>query len=413
MISRERVLTSLAHREPDRVAIDVGSNRSSGIMAIAYNHLKEHLGMPHGRTFVYDLVQQLAEPEQWFLDRFHVDVVDLGRAFTRPETLTSFLLPDGSPAQVPSWFRLEHGTDGLAYRDRLGRVVARMPKSSLYFDQTIWPLTSPDALDSEESLPEAMSQVIWGALPTSPLDQPLTGERFDEIAVVARTLLETTEYAITLPVGCNLFEWCQWLFGMENLYIYAAAEKAKLGRFLDRLVDLHLETVVPLLSRLKGLVHILVVGDDLGAQNGPQISPRTYRELFLPRHKRLYRAIKQASGARILLHSCGGIYELIPDLIEAGVDILNPVQTSARGMDPARLKREFGRDLVFWGGGCDTQQILPYGTPQQVRDEVRRKLDVFMPGGGFIWNQVHNIMADIPPENIVAMLDAAYEFGQY
>jgi uroporphyrinogen decarboxylase len=191
------------------------------------------------------------------------------------------------------------------------------------------------------------------------------------------------------------------------------SEKRKLARFLDCLTEVHIEKLSRLLPHLRGWVQILVVGDDLGMQSGPQMSRDMYRELFLPRHKRIYRYAKEQSGAHIFLHCCGGVYQLIPDLIEAGVEILNPVQTSARHMEPERLKREFGRDLTFWGGGCDTQHVLAYGTPEEVRKDVRRRLETFMPGGGYVWNQVHNVMADVPPENVVAMLDAAYEFGRY
>jgi len=414
MNSRERVLAAIDHKEPDRVPIDQGSNRSSGIMAIAYNRLKAFLGVAGGGTFVYDMVQQLAEPEPWYLDRFHVDAVDLGRAFTSPARLQPWVLPDGSPALAPHWFQAERQPDGgLLYRSPAGRVIARMPQGSLYLDQAYWPLLGPDGLESTEPLAEAMAQVMWGAVGAAPFDEPLTDARLDEIAAAAKRLYETTDYCLTLPVGCNLFEWCQWLFGMENLYVYLATEKQKLARFLDRLTELHLETLQRLLPRVRGYVQVLVVGDDLGMQMGPKISPAMYRELFLPRHQRIYRFAREASGAHILLHSCGAIYELIPSLIEAGVEILNPVQTSTRHMEPERLKREFGRDITFWGGGCDTQQVLAYGTPAQVRDDVRRRLDIFMPGGGFIWNQIHNIMANVPPENIVAMLDAAYEFGAY
>ncbi|HEY63828.1 MAG TPA: methyltransferase [Caldilineae bacterium] len=413
MNARERVLAAIAHKEPDRVPIDQGSMRSTGLMAIAYNRLKQYLGVDEGPTFMYDLIQQLAQPEDWFLDRFHVDVIDLGRAFTGPEHWRSWTLPDGSPAAVPKWFQPEHQDGDLIIRDASGTIIGRQPKGSLYIDQAYWPLAGPDGLNNYEPLEEKMNQVIWAALPAPPFDQPLTDERLEEIGRIARRLYETTDYAISLSVGCNLFEWCQWLFGMENTYIYMAAEKRKLARFLDRLTEVHMEMLSHLLPKVRGYVQILVVGDDLGMQIGPQMSPETYRELFLPRHKRLYEYAKQLSGAHIFLHSCGGIYELIPDLIEAGVEILNPVQTSAQGMEPEKLKREFGRDLTFWGGGCDTQHILPHGTPQEVRDDVRRRLEIFMPGGGYVWNQVHNVMADVPPENVVAMLEAAYEFGRY
>jgi len=230
---------------------------------------------------------------------------------------------------------------------------------------------------------------------------------------LARELQETTDYAVALSVGCNLLEWSQFLFGMENTFYYLAAEKCKMARFLDRLTEIHLENLSKLLLKVRGCVQILVVGDDLGMQSGPQISRETYRELFFPRHKRIYEYAKSLSGAHIFLHCCGGVSQLIPDLIEAGVEILNPVQTGARNMEPERLKREFGRDLTFWGGGCDTQQLLSRGTPQQVRADVRRRLEIFMPGGGYVWCPIHNIMADVPPQNILAMAEAVEEFGRY
>jgi uroporphyrinogen decarboxylase len=413
MTPRERVLTAIAHREPDRVPIDHGSMRSTGIMAIAYNRLKQHLGITQGATFVYDLIQQLAQPEPWYLDRFHVDAIDLGRAFFSEARCRTWTLPDGSPALAPAWFQPEREDGGLLVRDAGGAAIGRMPAGALYIDQCFWPLSGPDGLDHFEPLPAKMSQVTWSAIAAPPWDEPLTEARAGEIAAVARRLCETTDYAISFSIGGNLFEWSQFLFGMENLYAYMGSEKRKLAYFLDRLTEYHLETFSRILPKIRGYVQILVVGDDLGMQSGPQMSRAMYRELFLPRHKRLYRYAKEQSGAHIFLHCCGGVYQLIPDLIEAGVEILNPVQTSARHMEPERLKREFGRDLTFWGGGCDTQQVLARGTPQQVRDDVRRRLEIFMPGGGYVWNQVHNVMADVPPANIVAMLDAAREFGRY
>jgi len=413
MTPRERVLAAIQHREPDRVPIDQGSMRSTGIMAITYNRLKAQLGVSTPTTLLYDVIQQLAQPDDWYLERYHVDAIDIGRAFTPPGGWQAWTLPDGSPALAPGWFRPERQDGGLVVRDPSGIVIGRMPPGALYIDQCFWSLDAPDALDNFEPLPEKMNLVTWGALPTPPFDAPLTDERVAEIARVARRLFEATDYALSLSVGCNLFEWSQFLFGMENLYLYLGSEKRKLARFLDRLTELHLEKLSRLLPPLRGWVQILVVGDDLGMQSGPQISREMYREFFLPRHKRIYEYARKLSGAHIFLHSCGGLYQLIPDLIEAGVEILNPVQTSARNMEPERLKREFGRDLTFWGGGCDTQQVLIHGTPEQVRDDVRRRLGVFMPGGGFVWAQVHNILADVPPANIEAMLEAAYQFGRY
>jgi uroporphyrinogen decarboxylase len=314
---------------------------------------------------------------------------------------------------VPAWFESETSNGERFVRDKTGNIIGRMPTGFTCFDQCYWPLSKPDGLDDYEPLAERIAQVIWGALPSAPFDEPMTDQHLERIGQAARTLFETSEHAIVLPLGCNLFEMGQFLFGMENFYLYLASEKKKVCAFLDRLTDHHLEFLGRILPKIRGYVQILVVGDDLGMQSGPQISRRMYRDIFLERHKRIYEYAKSVSGAHLMLHSCGGIYPLIPDLIEAGVEILNPVQTTACNMDPARLKREFGKDLTFWGGGCDTQGLLATGTPQQIREDVRRRLDVFMPGGGYVWNQIHNMLADVPPENIEAVLDAAYEFGTY
>ncbi len=415
MTSRERVLTSIAHKEPDRVPLDHGSMRSTGVMAIAYNRLKAHLGVDGGTTFMYDLVQQLAQPDEWYLERFHIDCVDLGRAFTNQSKQQPWTLPDGSAATVPSWFVPEWDPEGnLLVRDRAtGIVIGTKPSASLYIDQCHWPLCGPDGLDNVEPLPEKMGLVTWAAIGTAPFDEPLTDERLAEIARMAHQFHQSTPYSISLQVGCNLLEWSQFLFGMENTFLYLAGEKRKMGDFLDRLTELHMEKLSRILPPLKGAVDVLVVGDDLGMQGGPQISPQTYKELFLPRHKRIYEHAKKLSGAAIFLHCCGGVYQLIPYLIEAGVEILNPVQTSARYMEPERLKKEFGQNITFWGGGADTHRVLPYGTPKEVRDDVKRRIDVFGPGGGFVWSQVHNVMSDVPPANIEAMLEAAYQYGSY
>jgi uroporphyrinogen decarboxylase len=152
------------------------------------------------------------------------------------------------------------------------------------------------------------------------------------------------------------------------------------------------------------------MGDDLGTQQALQISPRLYREVFKPRERMIFETVRKRSSLHVFLHSCGAIADILPDLIEAGVEIINPVQTSARGMDPARLKREFGKDLVFWGGGCDTQRVLPMGTPDEIDAHVRERIGVFATGGGFVFTQIHNIMPHVPPRNIEAMYAAVKKY---
>jgi uroporphyrinogen decarboxylase len=185
-----------------------------------------------------------------------------------------------------------------------------------------------------------------------------------------------------------------------------AAEPKHAHDFLDKLVEIHLANLEKFLSAVGDYIDIILFGDDLGMQTGPIISPRMYREFFKPRHRLLWNRAKQLADIKVMLHCCGGVRELMPDLIEAGLDAINPVQISCSGMEADRLKADFGKDITFWGGGCDTRNILPTGTPQQVAENVKEQVSILSPGGGFVFQQVHNILANIPPANIVAMFDA-------
>ena len=187
-----------------------------------------------------------------------------------------------------------------------------------------------------------------------------------------------------------------------------AGEPERAHRFLDALMAIHLRNLDRFLTAVGEHIDIILFGDDLGMQSGPQVSPRMYREYFQPRERVMWQIVKQrAPHLKIMLHCCGGVRELLPGLIEAGLDTINPVQITCRGMEAAELKREFGSRLTFWGGGCDTRDILIQGTPAQVREHVRRQVEIWRPGGGFVFQQVHNILADVPPANVVAMYEAA------
>jgi uroporphyrinogen decarboxylase len=410
MTGRERVLTAVQHREADRVPIDCGAMRSTGIQAIAYNRLKAHLGLPGGHTRVYDMVQQLAEPEDEYLARFNVDAVNAGRDFAPPGAWRKWALPDGSPCQVPTYVRLRRdGTDWLAH-DPEGQVIGRMVENATYFSQTCYPLDCPDWPSRLDDLPQLMPRVIWGGLPEPMYAEGLNEANLRRIAAHLRQLRARSDRAIMIAFGANLFEWGSYLRRMDNFLRDLAAAPTDAEALLDKLVEVHLADADRLLPVLGDNVDLIQLGDDLGMENGLLFSPKMYRRFFKPRLKIIVEHIRRLNPNLIVfLHSCGSIYPLIGDLIEIGIDVINPVQISAKDMEPARLKREFGDDITFWGGGCDTQAILPRATPQQVKDHVRRNIDTFAPGGGFIFCQVHNILVEVPPENVVAMYEAAME----
>jgi uroporphyrinogen decarboxylase len=198
---------------------------------------------------------------------------------------------------------------------------------------------------------------------------------------------------------------------MDNFLMDLATEPDTVERFLDALMEVHLATLAKVCTAVGDIVDIIRFGDDLGMDTGPFMSGETYRRLFKSRHAQLYQYVHRHSQMHTFLHSCGSIHEFLPDLIEAGLEIINPVQTTCYRMEPAALKKDFGRDITFWGGGCDTRSVLNRGTPRQVREHVKERLEIFAPGGGFVFNTVHNILPDVPAENIVAMYAALAEFG--
>lgn len=409
MTSRERVLSAIRHQEPDRVPIDCAAMRSTGIQAIAYNRLKAHLRIPTGHTRVYDMVQQLAEPEEDYLDRFNIDAINAGQKWA-PDQWKEWKLPDGSACEVPNYVQLRReGSDWLALGDG-GDVIGRLAASATYFTQTCFPLDRTDWPSRLDDLLEQMSHVIWQALPEPLYADGLSEANLQRIARHVEQLRQRSARAIMMPFGANLFEWGSYLRGMERFLIDLAAAPADAEALLDKLVEVHLDGLDRLLPALGDNADLISLGDDLGMESGLLFSPKMYRRFFKPRHKLIIDHIKRLSpNLKVFLHSCGSIYPLLGDLIEIGVEVINPVQISAKDMEPAKLKREFGADLTFWGGGCDTQAILPRATPQQVKDHVRRNIDTFAPGGGFVFAQVHNILAEVPPANIVAMYEAAAE----
>jgi len=408
---RQRVLDAIVHKQPDRVPIDLGATPSSGISAVAYGRVKRHLGMTTGHTRVYDVVQQLAQPEDNILDRFHIDVVDVARTFdTRDQDWYDVQLFDGSPAQYPFWFHpaaLPGGGWQALAPD--GTEIAVQLKDMNFFDQTCFPYLDNYPADYRD-LPAAMAKVHWAALAHSPWDHAAEADFWTQLRRNALALRQSTDRAIMIVCGCNLFEWGTFLRRMDNFLMDLLAEPDEVSRLLDALMERHLATLAKVCQAVGDAVDIVRFGDDLGMDTGAFMSRDLYRKLFKPRHKMLCDYVKQHSRMHTFLHSCGSIHALLPDLIEAGFDVINPVQTSCLNMEPDKLKKDFGRDICFWGGGCDTREVLNRATPQQVRDHVKRRVDIFAPGGGFVFNTVHNILPDVPAENIVAMYEALAEY---
>ncbi len=399
MTPRERVLAALNHEESDRVPLDFGGHRSSGIAAIAYARLRDHLKLSRRPIRVYDVIQQLAIVDQDVLDLFGVDTIELGRGFALDDASWSdWTLPDGTPCQVPAWIRPERRDREWVLRSRSGRVLARMPDGALYFEQVHFPFLEKEDLDA---IGAALDEMMWSAVASPP--GPVSPE---ELAQGARRLRERTDRAVIGLFGGNLLEIGQMFYRNDNFLLLLAAEPARAHRFLDRLVEHHLAALERFLRAVGPSIDIILFGDDLGMQTGPQISPAMYRTFFKPRHRRMWTRAKELAKVKVMLHSCGGIRQLIPDLIEAGLDTTNPVQVTCSGMDAAGLKRDFGRDLTLWGGGCDTRAVLPCGSPSQVAAHVKEQVRVLRPGGGFVFQQVHNILADVPPENVAAMFEA-------
>jgi len=401
MTSRERILAALDFRESDRVPIDFSGHGSSGIAAMAYARLRRHLGLPEVAIRIYDVVQQLAVVDDDVLDLFGADAVQLGNGFALSERdWKPWLLPDGTPCTIPVWCHLEREAKRWVIRGQKGRVLGQMPDGAIYFEQSYYPFAGGEEdLDRlDRAFAESMGCAVPG--PPGPVDD-LTLRRG------ARELRSNTDRAILGLFGGNLLETGHVLYRNDNFLLKLAAEPVQVHAFLDRLVERHLGELQRYLDLVGDAIDIIVFGDDLGMQTGPQISPEMYREFFKPRHALLWRRAKELAPVKVMLHCCGGVRELLPDLIDAGLDAINPVQISCAGMEAAGLKADFGAEITFWGGGCDTRSVLPDASPEQVAAHVRDLVKIWKPGGGYVFQQVHNILANVPPENVAAMFEAA------
>lgn len=413
MNSRERVLATIAHKQPDQVPVDLGSTPSSGISAIAYSNLLKAIGRTDLPVQIYDVVQQLAQLDMSIIDRFGVDVLDIGRAFnTEEKDWHETILANGDKAFYPIHFNPVKQADGSyhCYDEDGKRLLALMPQGATFFDQSYFPYINgfPENYDT---LDEEMGRVLWSRYVHSPWDHTQDPDFWKTLREKTLQLRASTDKALMIVCGCNLFEWGTFLRRMDNFLMDLLCEPDQVARMLDQLLERHLATLAKVCDSVGDIVDIIRFGDDLGMTSGPFMDVDTYRSLFKPRHKQLCDYVKTHSQMHTFIHSCGSISSLMPDLIEAGIEIFNPVQTNARQMEPEFLKKEFGQDCTFWGGGVETVGTLNNGTSEQVREQVLERLEIMSAGGGFVFNTVHNILPDVPPQNILAMFDAVKEFN--
>ena len=379
MTSYKRVLTALEHQEPDRVPFDIGAMNVSSISSVRLKELLDYYQIDEEITSS-DIIQRVGTPPKSLKQRIGIDTHRVG-----PNRVA---IPEG----FPLWDDLQqtyHITDDW-------HIDWEMRPGDYYFSQKSYPLAGDD---------------LGTILDT------YTRDKFDTtLSRSVREQLDTeSDLFCLLDRDCaGMFEMSQRLRGMEALMMDLLLDRSAVERLADLFLEYKLAYWDVMLSAVDDRPIIVAEADDYGSATSLLISPTLVREIYIPRLEELFRFIKKrAPQAKICFHSCGAVRELIGDFIECGVDILNPVQYSASGMDLAELKRDFGKDMVFWGACIDTTEILPHQSPKQVRDEVKRVLDIMAPGGGFVAAAVHNIQVDVPIENIIALVETIHSYGKY
>jgi len=372
---RERVKASLSHRQADRIPFDLGGTFWSSVHIVPYQALKSRFGI-NDEDFIILKNGQIAGIHEPILKEIGIDFryISLG-------------IPD-------SYEDIPIGDDG--YQDAYG-IVRRKPRGSYYYDLVKSPLSGPISIRD-----------IIGFNWPNPCDPGFTRGLRERLLGYR----QENDFALVLPIFGGVVQFTQYLRGFEDWFLDLAVNERLAATLFDAAVEQFTAQAASILEEVGDLIDIVAFGDDLGMQNGPMISPEQYRRLIKPRHKKILDVLKYHSHAFVLMHCCGSIAWVINDLIELGVDVINPVQVSAKDMDTKILKKEFGDRISFWGG-IDTQYVLPNGTVQDVKSEVKRRIEDLAAGGGFVLAPVHNIQPGVSVENILAIYEAGQEFGRY
>jgi len=384
MNSRQRTKMALNHQEPDRIPFDLGGTVLTSINVHAYRQLRQFLGLPEKEVGVMDFFQQIAVVDDDVREKLGVDV----RNVAPRSSATHKIVVNETDMPGYNFFHDEW------------QIGWRMPEDNgFYYDMFDHPLAKASSIEDIKNFP-------W--------PDPVDPARFEGLQEQAKYVAEELgELVILGGLAAGFIELTAWTRGFAKFYPDLVTNLDWLTYLMDTIIDLKMaywEVALPMVGKYADVVQ---EADDLAGQFGLLISPQIYREVVKPRHKKIMDFIKARTDAKIFFHSCGAIREIIPDMIEVGIDIINPVQVSAAGMESSALKRDFGKDITFWGGLVDTQGVFTNGTDQQVRDEVRRRIDDLGPGGGFIAATVHNIQANVPPQNVMAMWETLQEYGDY
>ncbi len=383
MNSRERVQLALNHKEPDRIPFDLGGTVLTSMHHTLYRKLRAKLGLPDIQPRMMDLIQQIVFIDEDLEKLWGTDVTNVA-----PRSSATYKI-EINTTDMP---------DYDFFYDEFG-IGWRKPKDSgWYYDMFDHPLAGVITKKDIDDYP-------WPN-PTDPA-------RFVGLAENAKAVADSGRAVILGGLTAGFMEISAWMRGFADYFADLAGNPELIGYLMDKVIDLKLQYWEIALPLVGDYVDVVQEADDFSGQFDMLFSPRTFRQMMTPRQKYLFGRIKELTNAKIFFHSCGAVRKVIPDLIENGIDILNPVQVSATGMDPFELKREYGKDLTFWGGGVDTQRVLGDGTPQDVRDDVKRNIEALAKDGGFIFATVHNIQGNVPPENLIAMVEALREFGRY
>jgi len=384
--SFERVKRALEHREPDRIPFDIGGTMVTGINVNALRDLRRYLGLSDD-VKVRDKVTQMADTGDEIIERLRIDVKNVS-----PE----------APSERGLARDLGLQDDHYVLYDEFG-MGWRMPaKGGHYYDLFYSPLRDAQTVRDVEDYP-------W--------PNPLDAARYANLKAKADQVVYSDKKAYVLGrMNSGMWETAMWMTGYEKFYADMILNKKLVHAIMSRMLEIKMQYWQKALETVGENVLVVSTADDLGGQRGLLVSLELYKEMIWPYHKRLFEFIKEKAESKVYIffHNDGAVWESLPLLIEAGVDIMNPWQVNCAGMDDTgRFKKEYGKDLTIWGGSCDTQFVLPFGTPGQVRDETRRRIEDLAPGGGFVFAPIHVIQNGVPPQNIMAWWETLQEYGVY